>query len=103
MSIEQILKTCSRELRRCALSFLLIILGVFLATRNAPAATPVSSQNRCMGSMEMITALIAQPVELGNQVLVQPIGKNLSRIHSWQADGKCTENRTIARRNRKLK
>ncbi|WP_445371198.1 hypothetical protein ACH518_18825 [Methylomonas sp. HW2-6] len=38
MNHSKLLATCLHELKRCAISLLFIIVGLFLATANAPAA-----------------------------------------------------------------
>lgn len=50
MRYREFLTLCARELRRCAVSLLLILIGLFLATINAPAAVtgPLPAQNQCM-------------------------------------------------------
>ncbi|AMK78147.1 MULTISPECIES: hypothetical protein [Methylomonas] len=91
MNSEEILKTCVRELKRCGISFLLIIIGVFLATQNAPAAT-MPKHKQCMGSMEIINALTSRPVKSGTRALVQPVGNSLHRFHTKQTNSKCVGN-----------
>lgn len=103
MKSQEILKICLRELRRCALSFLLIILGVFLATRNAPATEPSPNQNKCMNGLETVTALVAQPIDPGNRALVQSVGNNLGRFPARLSNSKCAGNHAIAHGNRKSK
>ncbi|WKJ89267.1 hypothetical protein QZJ86_14700 [Methylomonas montana] len=51
MSDQAFLKTCAREFKRCAISLCLIIVGLFLATQNAPAAgaAPLPIQNQIDG------------------------------------------------------
>lgn len=96
MNSEEILKTCVRELKRCGISFLLIIIGVFLATQNAPAAT-LPKHKQCMGSMEIINALASIPLKPGTRALVQPVGNSLHRFHAKQTNSKCAGNLTESR------
>lgn len=51
MTGRAFLKTCVREFKRCAISLCLIIMGLFLATQNAPAAVaaPLPIQNQIDG------------------------------------------------------
>lgn len=51
MTVQAFLKTCAREFKRCAISLCLIIVGLFLATQNAPAAVaaPLPIQNQMAG------------------------------------------------------
>jgi hypothetical protein len=84
---------------------LLIIIGVFLATQNAPAAT-MPKHKQCMGSMETINALASRPLKPGTQALVQPVGNSLHRFHAKQTNSKCvgnlTENKAGKQYNRTL-
>ncbi|MDT4288066.1 hypothetical protein RO575_00675 [Methylomonas sp. MO1] len=96
MNSEEILKTCVRELKRCGISFVLIIIGVFLATQNAPAAT-IPKHKQCMGSMDTINALASRPLKPGTRPLVQPVSNSLHHFHTKQAYSQCagslTENK----------
>ncbi|NOV28511.1 hypothetical protein [Methylomonas sp. ZR1] len=88
MNSEDILKTCIRELKRCGISFVLIIIGVFLATQNAPAAT-MPKPKQCIGSMETINALASRPLKPGTRALVQPVSNSLHQFHNKQTYSKC--------------
>ncbi|WP_446811956.1 hypothetical protein ACH50O_10460 [Methylomonas sp. 2BW1-5-20] len=91
MNSEEILKTCIRELKRCGISFLLIVIGVFLATQNAPAA-PSPNQNQCLESLAIINTLASRPIKSATQALVQPVGNTLNRFHTKPVDRKCIPN-----------
>ncbi|MBD9355531.1 hypothetical protein [Methylomonas albis] len=91
MNSQEILKTCVRELKRCGISFVLIVIGVFLATHNAPAAS-MPKQNQCVGSMEIINALASRPIKSGARSMVQPVGNSLHRFYTKQSNSKCVGN-----------
>lgn len=55
------LKRCLQELRRCALSLLFIIVGIVLATQNAPAAESAATLNSCNLIRNSLTILTTCP------------------------------------------
>ncbi|OQW76453.1 MAG: hypothetical protein BVN35_06675 [Proteobacteria bacterium ST_bin11] len=102
MNTLEIVKICLRELKRCSISFLLIVVGVFLATQNAPAAT-MPKNNQCMGSMEMINAIASRPLKSSSRAMVQPVGNSLHRFHAKQVSSKCTGYPTENKANKHYK
>ncbi len=63
MNSNDFLKNCVIELKRCGISLLLIVLGVFLATANAPAA-PVTSaaKSPSIGVQPLRPLVVLQPL-----------------------------------------
>lgn len=55
------LQRCLQELRRCAISLVFIILGVVLATHNAPAAEPSPALVSCNMIRNSLTILSTCP------------------------------------------
>ena len=56
------LERCLQELKRCAISLMLIVLGVFLATQNAPAAESAAKAiNSCNMIRNSLTILSTCP------------------------------------------